>query len=100
MKKFTNSCRLCVFLLFVLSGLTVTLTHAQTCPNFSYNLDQARNGDEDTPENPMQWVNGNLNASQAHYIEGYSVAYRAVLTGLTPGTCFCIRIEYDIRHSD
>jgi len=46
----------------------------------------------------VEWVNGNVNASKAHYVEGYSVAYRAVITGLTNGP-HNFKIEWDIRKS-
>jgi hypothetical protein len=46
-------------------------------------------------------VNGNVGASQAHLVEGYSIPYRAVLTDLpTDGTTITIVLGYDIKHSD
>ncbi len=63
------------------------------------NLDQCKNGGFGaTPVDPCQWVNGNLNANQAHYIEGQSIAYRAVMTGLSIGT-HTLTIGYDITRS-
>ena len=44
------------------------------------NIDQGNNGKNPNAINdPVVWVNGNLNESQNHYIEGQSIAYRAVL---------------------
>jgi len=44
------------------------------------------------------WVNGNAGSSNAHYREGYSIAYRSLITGLTPGTCYEYVLEYDTYH--
>ncbi|HKR06247.1 MAG TPA: T9SS type A sorting domain-containing protein [Bacteroidia bacterium] len=60
------------------------------------NLDQVRNGASSSPNNPGAWVNGNVNASQAHMVEGYSVAYRMVVTGLTTGA-HRLDIAYQVR---
>ncbi|HZG01641.1 MAG TPA: hypothetical protein VEY71_11595, partial [Chitinophagales bacterium] len=61
-------------------------------------LDQARNGTATSPISPMLWVNGNLNSNQAHYVEGYSVPYRMVISGLVPGT-HTVTIEWDTKQS-
>ena len=45
------------------------------------NLDQIRNGSSGSPNNPVNWVNGNANSSQAHFVEGWSMPYRMQLTG-------------------
>ena len=65
----------------------------------SANIDQARNGPATSPISPVNWVNGNVNASQAHMVEGYSVPYRVIMTGLTVGTPVELDLEYDTRHS-
>ena len=67
------------------------------------NLDQARNGGKSpngliVPNNPIDWVNGNAGASNSHYVEGFSIPYRMVVTGLTSGSHY-IDIEWDIKHS-
>src|SRR5512146_413713 len=64
------------------------------------NLDQARNGPHDSPWNPVQWVNGNVNQSQAHMVEGYSVPYRVVMTDMPIGTVVHLTLEFDTRHSN
>jgi len=63
------------------------------------NLDQGKNGKYDAPIDPIQWVNGNLNQQGAHYIEGYSIPYRCVMTNLPTGTEITIVLEFDIKHS-
>jgi hypothetical protein len=65
----------------------------------SANLNQARNGTDASPTNPVNWVNGNLGGSQAHYIEGMSSPYQCVMTGITVGAQVSIIIEYDIKNS-
>jgi hypothetical protein len=66
----------------------------------SVNLDQVRNGGDDSPTDPGSWQNGNLNATQAHYVEGWSVAYRVVLTDVPTGSPITLTLGYDIKHSD
>ena len=41
------------------------------------------------------WVNGNLNPSKAHYNEGDSVPYRAVIDDLTNGVDYALVIQWD-----
>src|SRR5215208_3448291 len=64
----------------------------------SADLDQGANGTPSIPLTPVEWVNGNVNASKAHYVEGYSVAYRSVLTGLS-SNAHNFKIEWDIRNN-
>ena len=76
---------------------TTTFTDA----NSAGNLDQCRNGG---PTSPAQcsgsaWVNGNANSVQAHYVEGYSIPYREIMTDLPTGTSITIVLGYDIKHS-
>jgi hypothetical protein len=63
----------------------------------SADLSQCRNGPLSAPESctGSNWVNGSLNGSQAHYIEGESVPYRISMAGLTVGPTHTITIEYD-----
>lgn len=60
-------------------------------------LEQCRNGTFDVPVqcSGTAWVNGNLNASQAHFVEGESVPYRLLLADLTPGTQYTVTVEWD-----
>jgi hypothetical protein len=65
------------------------------------NLDQVRNGSGASPIDPANWVNGNAGASNAHYVEGWSIPYRAVFTDL-PIVADAVRtidIEWDIKHT-
>jgi len=68
-------------------------------------LDQCRNGPAGSPDDCKDlgggdgWVNGNAGASQAHYVEGYSIPYRAVMTDIPTGTSITVVLGYDIKHS-
>jgi len=50
-------------------------------------------------EDPIDWVNGNLNESQNHYLEGQSIPYRAVLDRFKVGCETKIRIAFDARRN-
>ena len=64
-------------------------------------LDQIRNGSVEAPNDPVHWVNGNSGATNAHYFEGHSISYRAILTDLpTDGTVITLTLEYDIKHGN
>jgi len=84
-------------LLMILAVLAVISTKSFAAA--SANLNQARNGTDASPTNPINWVNGNLGSSQAHYIEGMSSPYQCVMTGITIGVQVSIIIEYDIKNS-
>src|SRR5690242_19589253 len=45
-------------------------------------LEQTRNGSATSPVSPMNWERGNVNATQAPFVEAYSLAYRMTITGL------------------
>src|SRR5881397_3487985 len=69
-------------------------------PKIAVNLDQWADGA--APDKMVasgsqtdQWQNGNLGSSQAHYAEGESVPYRAVLTNAKEGTIYWLTIEWD-----
>lgn len=72
----------------------------------SGNIDQIRNGPANDPTknfyktfpNPT-WVNGNAGASNAHYVEGHSIAYRSLITGAAVNQQYEYIIEYDTKHS-
>ncbi|MFE3849479.1 hypothetical protein ACFX5D_16085, partial [Flavobacterium sp. LB3P45] len=61
------------------------------------NLDQVKNGSASSPI-PGDWINGNLNSSQAHYGEGWSIPYRMTMEGLSSGAHELI-IQWDTRKS-
>src|SRR5207249_433603 len=64
------------------------------------NLDQYRNGSASSPNmTGSNWVNGNAGSSNSHYIEGYSIPYRCVMSYLPTGTPITITFSYDVTHS-
>ncbi len=71
----------------------------------SADLDQCRNGSAASPNDCKDfggnsgWVNGNVGASQAHMLEGYSTPFRTVLENLPTGTDITLTLGYDIRNS-
>ncbi len=82
-----------LLLSLAISGMWINSGAAQ-----SHNLDQMRNGSKAAPLNPPNWVNGAANKSQAHFAEGYSQAYRLVITGLSLGAN-SVTIEWDTKSS-
>ncbi|NDV62865.1 HYR domain-containing protein [Puniceicoccales bacterium CK1056] len=77
--------------------LTSSMAQVMAAP--SVNLDQGRNGQASFPLDPVHWVNGNLNASQSHYLEGYAIPYRLIMTDLpTDGTEIVLTLGYDVTH--
>jgi hypothetical protein len=79
------------------SGLTTQAMFGKP----AVDLDQCANGSAgDTactnPAGPANaWQNGNLNANQAQYLEGDSVAYRDRFSSLTCGATYTKTIEWD-----
>src|SRR5262245_2417386 len=59
---------------------------------------QARNGTPATPRNPVEWVRGNASPANSHYVEGFSVPYRLVLSGLSLGSHKVV-IGWDTKQS-
>lgn len=67
-------------------------------------LSQIRNGNGKVKNGVLDtcgscWVNGNAGAQTAHYVEGMSIAYRSLVTGLTAGVCYEYELGYDTYHS-
>ena len=61
-------------------------------------VDLSQWADGPAPDQPTaadQWINGNLGSSKSHYLEGESVPYRAVMSGLEPGATYYVGIEWD-----
>ena len=75
----------------------VGLGTALAAPSSGANLDQIRNGSAGAPISPGQWANGNAGSANAHYVEGYSVPYRVVMTNLPIGQEVTISIRYDTQ---
>ncbi|MVT10310.1 HYR-like domain-containing protein [Chitinophaga tropicalis] len=65
----------------------------------SANLDQGANEKATTPLTPVDWINGNLNMNVAHFLEGYSVPYRAILKDLVVNQTYTLVIGFDIKNS-
>ena len=65
--------------------------------NPSANLDQCANGPAYAPVpcTGSAWQNGNANASNAHWAEGDSIAYRMKFGGLVPGSTHHVTIQWD-----
>ena len=77
-------------------ALSVLLFAIIRCSGASADLWQARNGTPDSPNDPVDWVKGNVGASHSHYVEGYSIPYRIVLSDLSTGYHNLV-IEWDIK---
>ncbi|HEY0611576.1 MAG TPA: hypothetical protein VGD35_18020, partial [Chitinophaga sp.] len=63
----------------------------------SANIDQGANEKVTTPVSPVSWINGNLNSQQAHFLEGHSIPYRAILSDLDVGSTYTLVIGFDLR---
>lgn len=80
-------------------AVTAVLLAAAPALAQSADLRHVRNGGLNNPVSPGEWVNGSLNATQAHYLEHYSVPYRVLITGLSTGAGnpHSLVIEWDIK---
>jgi len=63
----------------------------------SANIDQGANEKVTSPVSPVSWINGNLNSQQAHFLEGYSIPYRAILGDLVAGKTYTLVVAFDQR---
>lgn len=81
--------RLLLLLCGLLAGAALMFTQQKPviAANPSADLDQCRNGDQLNPVPCIgdAWVNGNAGASNAHWLEGDSIAYRMRFSNLTTG---------------
>ena len=85
--------------LFAATIALLTMCGAAATAAPGVNLDQGKNGEAVSPISPVQWANGNLNSSQSHYLEGYSIPYRLIMTDLpTDGTEIVLTMAYDVTH--
>ena len=65
----------------------------------SATIDQLRNGGiGEQPPSGTNFQNGNAGPENSHFIEGWSIPYRVIVDGLTPGAHY-IEIEWDIMGS-
>jgi hypothetical protein len=66
---------------------------------------QGKNGGKPTSKpicditvlSPVLWENGNAGAGDAHLLEGYHLPYRYIMTGLTAGTTYTLKIGFDAK---
>ena len=67
----------------------------------SASIEQVRNGVATAPATPIPtWGTGNAGASNSHYLESHSIAYRAVMDQLpTDGTVIELIVGYNLKRS-
>lgn len=89
-----------LILVFVAGIFTVTVTAQKEVLAASADLDQCRNGTSGSPVacTGSAWVNGNANATQAHWAENQFIAYRVKFNDLSIGS-HTFTIGYDISAS-
>ncbi|HEY1164564.1 MAG TPA: hypothetical protein VGE90_05335 [Chitinophaga sp.] len=90
LRPYLASCMLALAILF-LNSISSSVNGQ------SANLDQGANEKVTTPISPVSWINGNLNSNQAHFLEGYSIPYRAILSDLVAGKTYTLVIGFDQR---
>jgi hypothetical protein len=73
-------------------------TFSSAAAPMKISLEQVRNGSGSSPVDPGAWVAGNLNGSQAHFAEKWSIPYRLTFTGISLGSHTAI-IEWDVMQS-
>ncbi|MEO5984562.1 MAG: hypothetical protein ABIP80_03595, partial [Ferruginibacter sp.] len=83
-------------MLFFLVGSFLPAKVAAQCNGIAVNPDQAVNGRATAPISPVDWINGNVNESKSHYVEGQSIPYRIQITGLIAGQHYTHTFCYDI----
>ncbi|MGE5424527.1 MAG: hypothetical protein ACM3N9_04135 [Syntrophothermus sp.] len=82
-----------IFLIFLL------ITCQAVSQNPSGDFEQARNGRFSNPKSPVQWQTGNINQSQAHMNEDYSIPYRLVMENMPVDSVVLLQLEFNTRHS-
>ena len=82
----------------ILTGFALVTREASGEAKPSLGIEQCANLSS-TCDTPAEWITGNLGQSKALYLEGQSVPYRAVLSGLTAGRTYAVRIEWDTTES-
>jgi hypothetical protein len=90
--------RICAVLAMVAMGL---LAAGLALAGSSASLEQVRNGPADAVTTPIPaWETGNAGASNSHYLESHSIAYRTVMDQLpTDGSVIELVIGYDAKRS-
>jgi hypothetical protein len=83
-------------------GMMIPMIALAAPPKIS--LEQCRNGSANSPNNCASlggssgWVNGNAGEANAHFVEGHSIPYRALITDGPLGNNV-VTLGYDIKHS-
>jgi hypothetical protein len=87
---------LLLYATLAIGALMLTNQRPVNAANPAADLDQCRNGDQLAPVacTGAAWVNGNAGASNAHWNEGESIAYRMRFSSLTAGQHVLV-IEWD-----
>ena len=90
-----------VRILTVLAVLAFSTANAAGAYAASASIEQVRNGVASAPTTPTPaWVTGNAGASNAHYLESHSIAYRTVMDQLpTDGSVVELIIGYNVKRS-
>ena len=79
----------------ILVGFVLVTRDASGASKPSIEIEQCANLDA-----TCKWQKGNLGQSNALYFEGQSVPYRSVLSGLSTGQTYAVRIEWDTTEND
>jgi hypothetical protein len=97
----TISRRITFYALVVLSlalGVSAQKVSDNPVGEANPDIDQCADGKRGQPMESCtgnNWQNGNINENNAQYVEGDSVPFRVIYTGLTPGQSYTIRIAWD-----
>lgn len=80
----------------ILVGFVLVTSEASGTPKPSIEIEQCSNlGSTCDSSDPRNWQKGNLGTNNSDYSEGQSVPYRSVLSGLSAGQTYVVRIEWD-----
>ena len=87
---------------FVVIAVLLALPGSALAKDASADIDQCANGTFALHEScaGVNWVNGNLNGSKAHWFEGDSVSYRLKFSDLVPLQSYTVTIQWDTTKSD
>jgi hypothetical protein len=94
MKNLAANARRSIAALLAGFGVSCAVTSAQA--GGWAELMQARNGTPSFPNDPVEWVKGNAGPSNSHYVEGYSISYRVVISEASAGPHTLV-LEWDTR---
>ena len=80
----------------ILVGFALVTRNASGVAKPSIEIEQCANLDSSCDSSsPSNWQKGNLGQSNSLYFEGQSVPYRSVLSGLSIGQTYVVRLEWD-----